>query len=325
MELDSAWNNFNDDDYVDNEVQENIKVPIKIPTCGKLLISTKTKILYLNKELDLDKLFWDLPMISYDDTEEGIIKKQIKFNFNSKEEVDEFNIKIKKVDKPIQTIILNQVNNSNGRVKFKDIRKITIGYSKKDIIKYNKKSKSAFYNCLVIIYRVFIENNFKELHLKLFNSGKIEIPGIQSDDFIDICSNTLNKMLKPFYTDIKEDYEKRETVLVNSNFNCNYYLKRDELYKIMKYKYNIKCNYDSCNYPGIQCKYVLKNKNEVSFMIFRTGSILIVGKCENDQLIEVYEYIIKLLNDNFSSIYQQDTVQKLIKIKKKNTRIIYIA
>ena len=33
---------FNDDDYVDNEVQENIKVPIKIPTCGKLLISTKT-------------------------------------------------------------------------------------------------------------------------------------------------------------------------------------------------------------------------------------------------------------------------------------------
>ena len=60
-------------------------------------------------------------------------------------------------------------------------------------------------------------------------------------------------------------------------------------------------------------------------MIFRTGSILIVGKCENDQLIEVYEYIIKLLNDNFSSIYQQDTVQKLIKIKKKNTRIIYIA
>ena len=325
MQLDSEWDNFNDDEYIDNSVNESIIVPTKIPPCGKLLISTKTKILYLNNKLDLDKLFWNISMISYDDTEEGVIKKQIKFNFNTKEEVDDFNIKIKNVDKPIETIILNQVDNSNGRVKFKDIRKITIGYSKKDIIKYKKKNKSAFYNCLVIIYRVLYENNFKELHLKLFNSGKIEIPGIQSDEFIEVCSNRLKKILKPFYEDINEIYEKRENVLVNSNFNCNYYLNRDELYKIMKYKYNIKCNYDSCNYPGIQCKYIFKNKSEISFMIFRTGSILIVGKCENNELIEVYEYIIKLLNDNFSSIYQQDTVKKILKKKKKNTRFIYIA
>ena len=325
MELDDAWDNFNDNDYHDSEYKVITNVPSTIPTCGKLLISTKTKILYLNKELDLYNLFWNIPMISYDDQKEGVIKKQSKFNFNSKEEVDDFDNKIKKIDKPVKTIILNQVENSNGRVKFKDIRKVTIGYSKNDIIKYNKKNKSAFYNCLVIIYRVYYENKFKEFHLKLFNSGKIEIPGIQNDKFIDICSDTLKHILNPFYENIEEIYEKRETVLVNSNFNCNYYLKRDELYNIMKYKYNIKCNYDSCNYPGIQCKYILKDKKEISFMIFRTGSILIVGKCENDELYEVYKYIIKLLNDNFTDIYQQDTVQKMIKVKKKHTRFIYIA
>ena len=63
---------------------------------------------------------------------------------------------------------------------------------------------------------------------------------------------------------------------------------------INKYKYNINATYDSCSYPGIQCKYTYEendNKTTISFMIFRTGSVLIVGKCNDDDLYEIYEYI----------------------------------
>ena len=52
-------------------------------------ISTKTKIIYLNKEINLNELFWKLQLIDYMDLKEGILKKQIKYNFNSKEEIQE--------------------------------------------------------------------------------------------------------------------------------------------------------------------------------------------------------------------------------------------
>jgi hypothetical protein len=87
----------------------------------------------------------------------------------------------------------------------------------------------------------------------------------------------------------------------------------------MKYKYRINTNYDSCSYPGIQCKfYYIPNKEqqngqqpkhlednnyyEVSFMIFRTGSILIVGKCNENILHVIYRFIKTILETEFSGI-----------------------
>ena len=168
------------------------------------------------------------------------------------------------------------------------------------------------------------KGKYKELHLKLFNSGKVEIPGIQDDCILDIAVKKIIELLQPYYN-IKEDEYKRETILVNSNFNCNYYIHRENLFRILKKEYGIKCAFDSCSYPGIQCKYKLTNQQEVSFMIFRTGSILIVGKCENEDLYNIYEYIKSILNKNFSVIYQQNTIPKLVKPKKKIFKTIYIA
>ena len=55
-----------------------------------------------------------------------------------------------------------------------------IGLSSKDVINQRKK-KSAFYNCFAVIYRIKINNSFKEIHVKIFNTGKLEIPGVQND------------------------------------------------------------------------------------------------------------------------------------------------
>ena len=98
----------------------------------------------------------------------------------------------------------------------------------------------------------------------------------------------LVKILKPYTNDNlicnKNDCE---TVLINSNFNCGFYINRDKLYNILKYQYKIDCIFDACQYPGIQCKYYYTDTDndklyKISFMIFRTGSILIVGKCNEN-------------------------------------------
>ena len=105
--------------------------------------------------------------------------------------------------------------------------------------------------------------------------------------------------------------EKRELVLVNSNFNCQYYLNRELLLDILKTKYKIKCNMDSCSYPGIQCKYKLTDGNkekEVSFMIFRTGSVLIVGKCNDQQLNTIYQFLVKVFHDEYANMHAKNKV-----------------
>ena len=330
MDLESQWNQFmngNDDMFQENNHMKNdmFEETRQAPTCSPLKISTKSKIVYLNSTFNLNELFWKLKVIPYDDEQEGIVKKQMKFNFLNPSEVDYFeqmivhenNVKIK---------ILNQFNNPSGRVAFKDVRKVDIGFCKNDVLKPKKKSKSAFYNCFVMIFRKKYEGIYREFHVKLFNSGKVEIPGIQSDNMLNAVISILLKTLEPkFDYSIKEIEEKRELVLVNSNFNCNYYLNRGKLVNILKTKYKVKCGMDSCSYPGIQCKYKLKNSREVSYMIFRTGSVLIVGKCEDDELNNIYNFLKQLFIDEYIMIYEEESeLEKKEKLKKKNKKTNYM-
>ena len=294
-----------------------------IPECSPIVISTKTKIIYLNQPIDLFPLFWNLPMISYDDYHEGIIKKQIKFNFTEREQVDEFERNFEKINTYKSSTILNQIDNPTGRVIFKDVRKVDIGMCKKDILKLKKSEKSAFYNCFVFIYRLFVDNKYKEVHVKLFNTGKIEIPGIQNEAHVSMIVHKITSMLQPYYaTPLFELLEKQEIILINSNFTCNYYINREELYVLLKKKYHIKCCYDPCSYPGIQCKYKLES-SEVSFMIFRTGSVLIVGKCEDEQLYRIYEFLRTIFTAEYHAI-SEENFELVKKKQKKKIKKLYI-
>ena len=62
---------------------------------------------------------------------------------------------------------------------------------------------------------------------------------------------------------------------------------------------------------------------KVSFMIFRTGSVLIVGKCDEDELRCIYGFLRDLLKAEYSYIAEGDTdvtqckVEKPRKLRKK--------
>ena len=76
---------------------------------------------------------------------------------------------------------------------------------------------------------------------------------------------------------------------------------------------------DSCSYPGIQCKYVLQNKKEVSYMIFRTGSVLIVGKCNDKELDDIYTFLINIFSTEYEYIYELES--ELEKSEKERKRL----
>lgn len=353
QDIDDDWNNFCEDDYKIEYNYDNKTNPSSaskdIPKCSDIYISTRTIISYLNREIDLTNLFWKIPIISYHIPTEGIIKKQMKFNFTSQEEVDNI---IKKTEDytHVDNFIIKRIVNPEGRIKFKDVRKISLGLCKKDITSYRCKQKEAFYNCFVLEMRYYdkIDSKFKEIHIKVFNTGKLEIPGIKTDDMLDNILNLLVKLLKP-YTDDGLSYTRNinETVLINSNFNCGYYINREKLYEKLKYKYKINSAYDPCSYPGIQCKFYYDNNlkkqtghqpsnlldcnnennnniKKMSFMIFRTGSVLIVGKCNEDILKEIYEFLKVLLENEYNNIGDKIISKKMIEQEnniKKNRKI----
>lgn len=192
--------------------------------------------------------------------------------------------------------------------------------------------------------RIQIFGKFKEYHIKVFNTGKMEIPGIQCDEEFAIITECIKKLIGRYVPDIAIKIEETDTVLINSNFNCGFYIKRDVLYEILRNKYKIQCVFDPCSYPGIQCKFYfnaekhcqtgvqdhedikgkgygynkgsekkIKNKmldkkvskyTEVSIMIFRTGSILIVGMCTETILHVVYDFLQSVLKTEYTEVLQ---------------------
>jgi hypothetical protein len=253
--------------------------------------------------------------------------------------------------------VIKNINNPTARkIKFKDDRKITIGLSKKDIMNCRGKVKKAFMNCFAIIIRFKYEGLFREIHVKVFNTGKLEIPGILNDNILDIVRERVIGILQPFMDQPLGFIENvaTENVLINSNFNCGFFINREKLYEVIRAEpYGIETSYDPCIYPGIKCKYYYNNElapekqtgkipvsegnmklselelnkkyTEVSFMIFRTGSCLIVGNCSEAILMHIFDYIKRLLREEYNviSVTNEAPVNKSkkTKMRKKNVSL----
>jgi TATA-box binding protein (TBP) (component of TFIID and TFIIIB) len=336
---DMSIDNINYDEFNKDKYQLN-STDMEAPEPSDIYISTKSKIAYLEQPIDLT-IFWDIPVIPYTMPINGIIKKQIKLNSKTPEELAIVQENLKK-ELYFEEQVMSHIDNPNGRIKFKDIRKISIGISKKDIMSCRSKKKKAFYNCFVMILRLKIADTFREFHIKVFNTGKIEIPGVQSEAMFETVLTNIIQILQPFHKYELLYKQKSDTVLINSNFNCGFFVNREVLYDILKSKYNIQAIYDPCSYPGIQCKFYYNNDigvqtgmqittenktkytniTPVSFMIFRTGSVLIVGMCDENVLEDIYHFLKSLLKTEFKYICQKLITEDnmVIKDKKKKLR-----
>ena len=350
MDVDDEWEIFLEGgDDNNGEPAEEFKESQGDIKCQDLYISTKTKVLYLNQEIDITNIYWKIPVVEYYKPENGIIKKQMKVIFNTPEEYNAYKETLKTIPYYTEHQLKHIDNPESRKIKFKDERKITIGMSKKDIMNCRSKTKNAFYNCFALIARFHFEGEFREIHIKVFNTGKLEIPGILNNEFIDMVKNIVVETLQPFIKDQLEfvNPEKEQNVLINSNFNCGFYIDRERLNYILKDTYHVETAYDPCSYPGVKCKYYYnhlldenkqtglvseedrnmkmselgnnKKYTEVSFMVFRTGSCLIVGNCTEPVLRKVYEFIKNILLNEYTKICIPNE-EPITKIKKEKVR-----
>ena len=357
MELDNEWENFINGLVVDEPTPtaESCAKTGEAPECEDLYISTKTKLLYLNqKDIDVARIFWNVPIVEYWKPGEGVIKKQMKVASHSKEECEENTRKLKQTYYYTERIIKQIDNPIAKKIKFKDERKVTVGISTKNVLNYRGKDKGgAMFNCIALTFRFRNDvNRFHEIHVKVFNTGKLEIPGVLNTNLFDRVKVFILDTLRPFFEEpIGFKDIPSENVLINSNFECNYNINRDALHAILRSdKYKIDTTFDSCSYPGVKCKFYFCNKNgfdiekqrgvvlqedcnlmvdelieskkytKVSFMIFRTGGCLIVGNCSEEILTFVYDFVKNILKDEYQNIYMSKDNIGPVEPKKKKLR-----
>ena len=372
-----------EDDEEEKEEEETKEKEEVRKTCEDLYISTQTKIFFLSvANLPVDDIFWNTKVIPYTTRSNGVIKKQIRFISKNREE---FQTYIEKRDKELYFTekIMKQIDNPNARkIKFKDVRKLTVGISKKDIMNCHGKNKNAFINCFAMILRVLFDGCYYEMHVKVFNTGRMAIPGIVNDGLLEETKKLLLATLQGNFTEPimliseedtpevtrlvkgkknketnkkeKSHFEKvkpKSNVLINSNFNCGYYIQQEKLRRILRDKYGLHPTYDPSMYPGVKCKFYYNNKlpddmklqkghlekndadctmteldelvldkyTKISFMIFRTGNCLIVGNCTKSILTFVYKTVKQILMDEYEQIKANQDVP-VAKVKKNKPR-----
>lgn len=186
----------------------------------------------------------------------------------------------------------------------------------------------------------------------------MEIPGILNSELLEIIKVKILTLLQSFVSNdllFVENNKGDENVLINSNFNCGFYINREKLHSILNKKYGIETSFDPCTYPGVKCKYYFNNDldfdiniqkgkintedrlmkmnelndnkkyTEVSFMIFRTGSCLIVGNCSEKILQFIFNFLKNILSIEYPEICvlneEISIKHKKNKIRKKNISI----
>ena len=164
-----------------------------------------------------------------------------------------------------------------------------------------------------------------KLRLGLLNQGQIdeEIPYINYNYIQDINNNRRNYKLGEIKTE-----------LINSDYYTKFNIDLSSLSKIIKKKYKIYNTYDPDEYPGVLVRFYYNEKNtvqgqchcdvhcsiaekksiccKITVSIFRPGSIIITGAKNIKQLNNTYEFINKVLKENFQSI------KGILDVKSKN-------
>jgi len=142
-------------------------------------------------------------------------------------------------------------------------------------------------------------------------------------------------------------------VLINSDYYIGFDINREKLYEILNDKYQIFSSYEPCIYPGVNSKFYwnldyvdkpFKGKcycdiycngkgigkgeglcKKITISTFQSGSIIITGARNMDQINTAYTFINKIIRDNYELVRKpinilcdpsENSQKKNLKIKK---------
>lgn len=181
-----------------------------------------------------------------------------------------------------------------------------------------KKNVKSFQNQLTVEIRPDIENlPDNKISIKIFKNGSIQMSGVKS---LYACNLALSKLIDSlskeygviidnkihdikFVSDRKKIKVNRYKVdMINSNFNINYEVNRENLYNILLRK-KIECRYEPSIHACVNIKFrPTESIKNISIFVFQSGHIIITGAKNINNISESYDYITELLSEHKSEI-----------------------
>jgi TATA-box binding protein (TBP) (component of TFIID and TFIIIB) len=249
-------------------------------------------------------------------------------------------------------ILIDKISNLKGfifnELDDKFINKNSLVIDDKSSIKCNSCGSNHNYNITKYSYCGCYFCNSCVSEKKALNNNK--------------CINCSKNLLKDALCEKNCKINDYKIVLINSDYFVGFEIKRDELHKILVNKYNIYSSYEPCIYPGVNSKFYWNKEykdypftgkcyctdfcngkgsgdgngkcKKITISIFQSGSLIITGGRSMEQILDAYNFINKVLNDNYSSIKKinapflekeelkpsNSSKKKTIKIKMSNIK-----
>jgi hypothetical protein len=220
-----------------------------------------------------------------------------------------------------------------AKQKAKQQEKIIVGTCSRDELTKRKKSKNIFFNqSTLVVRRQYMKSEsgnpvFKEVNIKLFKNGGVQMTGIPSDSFAQETLAWLAKELGTFSQSVLEGEAKphRYSIqLINSDYQVNGSINRERLHEVLTEQYNLFSLFESTIYQGCDTKYfyneaapvdapegicpcgktvclgngdgrTLGQCKEITISPFHTGSVIITGARRFEQIEKAYVFINKIL------------------------------
>ena len=209
-----------------------------------------------------------------------------------------------------------------GILKFEH-KNMVLGCSYKDIFTNRKITTKSFFNQSTMVIRRKMdeekEDQWKEVNVKLFANGGIQMTGVTSESFayktIEWLLHTLQTLPQsPFKT--VPSIQRFSVQLINTDYALNKFINQDALHKILINEYNLFSMLEKTIYQGVNTKFFYNTANpgtgicqctvpckgqgtgegngqckRITMSIFRTGRIIITGARQMKQIEAAYEFL----------------------------------
>jgi hypothetical protein len=175
-------------------------------------------------------------------------------------------------------------------------------------IKLKDKAKRSFMNCIEFVYHTPIV----KISIKMSTNGSLHIAGAKSGKDASRATDIIcqlyciifeiDRIQKPSVSDFKIH-------MINSNFSTNAAIRLDLLGEKIKSQ-NIPTVYNKDNHPGLITRYDKDTTKKVTIIAFTTGSVLITGANNIEDVLKAYRFIVGCIDANFHHIFIPDYVRR---------------
>jgi hypothetical protein len=218
-----------------------------------------------------------------------------------------------------------------GILKFEH-KNMVYGACHKDLFTNRKITSKSFFNQSTLILRRCWTDGWKEMNMKLFANGGIQMTGVTSAEFAVEAIHWLLRLIEtlpksPFPIGVKGTVTKVNTPLINTDYSIEHDIQQDNLHRILIEEYNLFSMLEKTIYQGVNTKFYYNTNNHgkgvcscgefckgqgtgdgegeckrITLSIFRTGKIIITGARTMDQIHAAYEFLNKVFERHSATV-----------------------